>query len=158
MLDPASAIAIVSLAVTPFLNSEAGKASVGKVVEKLTEGTLKKMGELWTLIYNRLRNKKLSEVDAAISKAKQGDQAGIDEVAKYLGQVMATDKTFATEVQRITQEIHQEIQIQQGSDSRVYNVFGGKVEENTFNDNKAPILKDNTGTVNITYGSLPPQS
>lgn len=158
MLDPASAIAIVSLAVTPFLNSEAGKASVGKVAEKLTEGTLKKMGELWTLIHNKLRGKKLPEVDAAIAKAKQGDQMGIDEVAKHLEQVMVADKTFASEVQRLAQEIHQEIQIQQGAGSKVYNVFGGKVEENTFTDNKAPILKDNTGTVNITYGSLPPQS
>ena len=158
MLDLASTIAIVSLAVTPLLNSEAGKASIGKVAEKLTEETLKKMGRLWTLIHNKLQSKKLPEVDVAIAKAKQGDQSGIDDVAEYLGQVMAADKTFAAEVQRLTQEIHREIQIQQGTGSKVYNVFGGKVEENTFTDNKAPILKDNTGTVNITYGSLPPQS
>lgn len=158
MLDPASAIAIVSLAVTPFLNSEAGKASVGKVAEKLTEGTLKKIGELWTLIHNKLRSKKLPEVDTAMVKAKEGDQAGIDEVAKHLEQVMLVDKTFASEVQRLAQEIHQEIQVQQGAGSKIYNVFGGKVEENTFTDNKAPILKDNTGTVNINYGTWPPQS
>jgi hypothetical protein len=155
VVDPVSALTIVSLAVTPFLNTEAGKASVGKISEKLTEGTLKKMDELWKLIHNKLYSKKLPGVDASIEKAKQGNQVAINEVAKYLDQMMEVDKDFATKVQKLTQEIQQEITIQQGAGSKVYNVFGGKVEENTFTDNKAPIVKDNTGTININWG-IPP--
>ena len=153
MPDPVSAIAIISLAITPFLNTEAGKASVGKIAEKLTEGTLKKIQNLWTLVSKKLHSKQLPEVDAATKKAQEGDQVAIEEVAKYLGHLMETDKEFANEVQNLTQEIQQEITIQQGSGSKVYNVFGGKVEENSFSDNKAPIIKDNTGTVTINWGS-----
>ena len=155
MIDPISALTIVSLAVTPFLNTEAGKASVGKLAEKLTEGALKKMGELWNLIHNKLHSKKLPEVNAAIGKAQQGDQTAINEVAKYLEQIMGVDGEFATEVQKLTQEIQQEITIQQGAGGKVYNVFGGKVEENTFTDIKAPIVKDNTGTIHINWGTPP---
>ena len=157
MVDPVSALTIVSLAITPFLNTEAGKASVGKIAEKLTEGTLKKMGELWKLIHNKMHSKKLPEVNTAIGKAEQGDQAAIHEVAKYLEQIMGADGDFSTEVQKLTQEIQQEITIQQGEGSKVYNVFGGKVEENTFTDNKAPIFKDNTGTITINWGTPPSQ-
>jgi len=155
MVDPVSALTIVSLAVTPFLNTEAGKASVGKISEILTEGALKKMGELWKLIYDKLHSKKLPEVNAAIGKANQGDQNAINDVAKYLEQMMELDENFSTEVQKLTQEIQQEITIQQGAGSKVYNVFGGKVEENTFADNNAPIFKDNTGTININWGNSP---
>ncbi|NJR48242.1 MAG: hypothetical protein HC780_00520 [Leptolyngbyaceae cyanobacterium CSU_1_3] len=155
MVDPVSALTIISLAVTPFLNTEAGKASVGKIAEKLTEGTLKKMGELWALVHKKLCSKKLPEVDIAVRKAQQGDQSAINNVAKYLEQVMGTDNDFATEVQKLTQEIQQEITIQQGAGSKVYNVFGGKVEENTFTENKAPIIKDNNGTITINWG-IPP--
>jgi hypothetical protein len=157
MVDPGFALTIVSLAITPFLNTEAGKASVSKISEKITEGVLKKMSELWNLIHDGLQSKKLPEVDTAIGKAKQGDQAAINEVARYLGQIMEKDEEFATEVQNLTQDIQQDIAIQQGAGSKIYNVFGGKVEDNTFTDNKAPIFKDNTGTVNINWGTLPPQ-
>lgn len=155
MVDPLSALTIVSLAVTPFLNTEAAKVSVGKISERLTEGALKKMGELWKLIYDKLHSKKLPEVNAAIEKANQGDQTAINEVAKYLEQMMESDENFSTEVQKLTQEIQQEITIQQGAGSKIYNVFGGKVEENTFTDNNAPIFKDNTGTININWGTSP---
>jgi hypothetical protein len=157
MVDPMSVLTIVSLAVTPFLNTEAGKASIGKVSEKLTEGALKKMSELWELIHSKLHSKRLPGVNAALEKAKQGDQVAISEVAKYLEQVMKADKDFATEVQRLTQEVQQEITIQQGAGSKVYNVFGGKVEENAFTDNQAPIIKDNAGTININWGIPPSQ-
>jgi hypothetical protein len=155
VVEPVSALTIVSLAITPFLNTEAGKASIGKISEKLTEVALKKMGELWSLIHNKLHNKKLPEVDVAVREAKTGDQAAINEVAKYLEQIMSVDTGFAAEVQSLAQQIQQEIIIQQGAGSKVYNVFGGKVEENTFTDNKAPIVKDNTGTININWG-IPP--
>jgi intergrase/recombinase len=155
MFDPGSAIAIVTFATGSFLNTEAGKASIGKIAEKVTESTLKKVNQLWILIYDKLHNKKLPEVDAAIVKAKQGDQAGIHELAKYLEQVMAADEVFADRIKKLNQEIQQEIQIQQASDGKIYYVFGGKVEENTFTKNQAPIIKDNTGTINISYGNTP---
>jgi hypothetical protein len=157
MVDPVFVLTIVSLAVTPFLNTEAGKASVGKISEKLTEGALRKMGDLWKLISSKLHSKKLPEVNVAIEKAQQGDQTSIKEVAKHLEQIMESDKDFATEIQNLAQEIQQEIIIQQGAGGKVYNVFGGKVEENTFTDNKAPIVKDNTGTININWGIPPSQ-
>jgi hypothetical protein len=37
--------------------------------------------------------------------------------------------------------------------SESWNVTG-KAEQNLFTDNKAPIVKDNSGTVNINYGQL----
>ena len=157
MPDPISAIAIVSLAVTPFLNTEAGKASVGKIAEKLTEATLKRIHDLWMLVSNKLNSKQLPEVDAVIKKAQEGNQVAIEEVAKYIEHIMEADEEFANEVQNLTQEIQQEITIQQGIGSKVYNVFGGKVEENIFNENKAPIIKDNTGTVNFNWGSASSQ-
>ena len=42
------------------------------------------------------------------------------------------------------------------NDSELWNVIG-KAEKNEFNDNKAPIIKDNAGTVNINYVASKPE-
>jgi hypothetical protein len=65
------------------------------------------------------------------------------------------DEAFAQAVQSLAQQIQQDIGIQQGAEGEVWNVIG-KAEKNVFTDNKAPIIKDSSGTVTINYG-MPPQ-
>lgn len=62
------------------------------------------MGQLRELIWKRLAGKHPA-ADAAIEKAKAGEQEGIDTVATFLG-VELLDKTFAGQVQAIAQEIN----------------------------------------------------
>jgi hypothetical protein len=65
---------------------------------------------------------------------------------------MRDDSAFADEVRSLAQTIQQSIQIADMSGGEVWNVVG-KAEKNVYTDNKAPIMPDNSGTINITYNT-----
>lgn len=150
MTDLLTASAIATLAFQKFIESGAGG-----LAKKFTSSAIYKMDELRRRIVDRLKGKN-DKLDAALVGAEQGKAEAISTVAKYLEMAMK-DQVFAQEVSGLAREIQQDIDIQQGSGGEVWNVIG-KAEKNEFTDNKAPIIKDNTGTININYGQPPASS
>ncbi|NJO78154.1 MAG: hypothetical protein HC827_06255 [Cyanobacteria bacterium RM1_2_2] len=164
MLDPVSAAVtvemIVSLAFQGFLNSEAGKASVGKVAEKLTEATLEKVGQLRKLIFERLRGKspELQQIEAKVEQAGQITPEQLEEVKAYLHVEMNNDKQFAAEVKQLAAQIQQEINIaqMQGQQNNQIVYPGGHGQQFNNENIKAPVQQ---GTItNHHYYGNPPQS
>jgi hypothetical protein len=94
-----TANAIASLAFQEFV-----KSGTGELAKKFTAGAIVKMEQLRELIWKRLAGKHPA-ADAAIEKAKAGEQEGIDTVATLLG-VELLDKEFAGQVQAIAHEIN----------------------------------------------------
>jgi hypothetical protein len=102
MPDPITtmtASAIASLAFQEFV-----KSGAGELAKKFTAEAIAKMGQLRDLIGKRLAGKHPA-ADAAIEKAKAGEQEGIDTIATFLG-VEMLDKAFAGQVQAIAREIN----------------------------------------------------
>lgn len=154
MVEPLTVVALAFSTVKAVANSEPGKKFVegviGKVAENFTEGSLKKVGELRQAIVDKLRGN--SEAVQALKDVKEtGSETALRDVADYLNVAMRKDETFARQVLQLTQEIQQEVNINQMQGGEVWNVVGN-AQKNVFSDNKAPIVKDNTGTVNINYG------
>ena len=155
MVEPLTIVAFAYAGVKAVANSETGKkfieGMIGKVAENFTEESLKKIGQLRQAIV-----RKLGGNPEARQALKQVDETGSEEamrdVADYLNMAMRKDKTFARQVRQLTQEIQQTVNIDRMQGGEVWNVVG-QAEKNVFTDNKAPIVKDNTGTVHITYGT-----
>jgi hypothetical protein len=105
------------------------------------------------MIVHKLQGKD-EMLDTALMGAEKGDLKAIATVGEHLESAMQ-DEAFAQAVQSLAQHIQQDIDIQQGAGGEVWNVIG-KAEKNVFTDNKAPIIKDSSGTVNTNYGT-PPQ-
>jgi hypothetical protein len=97
------------------------------------------------------------EAEKVLTAVEQQTPGEVQKLTNYLHGAWQRDPELAKQVQELVQEIHQEITIGQQQGGEVWNVYGGKAEKNEFTDNKAPIVKDNTGTINITYGT-PPQA
>lgn len=151
MADPVtltvSSIAI--LAFTKFLESGAGETS-----KKLTPAVLDKIDKLRRIIWSKLRG--IPEVDALNATAEDGGPLSDQQVkllTPHLESAMKADPAFAQQISQLASEINQEIHIQQGSDGEIWYVIG-KAEKNEFTDNKAPIIKDNTGKITISYGQM----
>lgn len=141
---------IAALAFTKFLESSAGEAA-----KQFTPAVLDKIDILRQKIWAKLRG--IPEVDALNATVENGglvSERQVKLLTPYLEAAMKKDTAFAQEIRQIASEINQEIDIQQGSGGEVWNVIG-KAERNEFTDNKAPIIKDNTGTINISYGQPP---
>ncbi|MEA5466845.1 hypothetical protein [Leptothoe sp. PORK10 BA2] len=152
MADPVTLTvgSIAALAFTKFLESSAGEAA-----KQLTPAVLDKIDTLRQAIWAKLRG--IPEVDALKVTVEKGGPVSEQQVqllTPYLDAAMKADPAFAQELRQLASEINQEINIQQGSGGEVWNVIG-KAEKNEFIDNKAPIIKDNTGTINISYGQPP---
>jgi hypothetical protein len=102
MTDPVTALtasAIASLAFQEFV-----KSGAGDLAKRFTGEAIAKMGQLRELIWGRLTGKHPAAEDA-LTKAKAGEQEGIDTVATLLG-VELLDKDFAGQVQTIAKEIN----------------------------------------------------
>ena len=151
MSDPITltAGAIATLAFQEFI-----KSSAGELAKKFSSEAITKLKDLRKKIVDKLWGKN-DKLDAALIGVEKGDANAIPTISEYLGHAMK-DETFAQEVRSLAQQIQQDIDIQQGTGGEVWNVIG-KAEKNEFNDNKAPIIKDNSGAININYG-MPPQS
>jgi hypothetical protein len=151
MADPITiftANAIANLAFQEFI-----KSGAGEVAKKFSAGAIAKINELRKMIVHKLQGKD-EKLNMALTEAEKGDLKAITTVGEHLESAMQ-DETFAQAVQSLAQQIQQDIDIQQGAGGEVWNVIG-KAEKNEFIDNKAPIIKDSSGTVNINYGT-PPQ-
>jgi len=152
MTDPITiftASAIADLAFREFI-----KSGAGEVAKKFSAEAIAKMNDLRKMIVHKLRGKD-EKLNMALTEAEKGDLKAIATVGEYLESAMQ-DETFAQQVQSLAQQIQQDIDIQQGAGGEVWNVIG-KAEKNVFTDNKAPIIKDSSGTVTINYG-MPPQA
>ena len=152
MADPITiftASAIADLAFREFI-----KSGAGEVAKKFSAEAIAKMNDLRKMIVHKLRGKD-EKLDTALTEAEKGDVTAIKTVSEHLKSAMQ-DEAFAQAVQSLAQQIQQDIDIQQGAGGEVWNVIG-KAEKNVFTDNKAPIIKDSSGTVTINYG-MPPQA
>lgn len=152
MADPVTLTvsSIATLAFIKFLESSSGEAA-----KQLTPAVLQKIDRLRQTIWAKLRG--IPDIDALNATAEKGEPLSEQQVkllTPHLESAMKADPAFAEEIRQLASEINQEMNIQQGSDSEVWNVIG-KAEKNEFIDNKAPIIKDNSGTISIAYGQPP---
>lgn len=149
---------IISLAFQGFLNSEAGKASVGKVTEKLTEATLEKIGQLRKLIFERLRHKtKVQEIEAAIDQTAQVTPEQLETLKAYLQVEMNEDPQYEAEVKQLAAQIQQEIniaQMQGQQNNQIVHPHGHGQQFNNENIN-APVQQ---GTITNNYYGTPSQT
>ena len=152
MTDPI--IILTTSAIADLAFREFIKSGAGEVAKKFSAGAIAKMNELRKMIVHKLQGKN-EKLDTALTEAEKGDVTAIATVGEYLESAMK-DEDFAQEVRSLAQQIQQDIDIQQGAGGEVWNVIG-KAEKNVFTDNKAPIIKDSSGTVTINYG-MPPQT
>lgn len=129
-MEPLSAIAITSLA---FLATKAGE----KALDKSLDAAWDKANLLRKKIWDKLRGDEYAE--AALTKAEEGDEAAMEDVADCLKLAMKRDPEFAEEVQQLAQQITQ-IDKMQGE---IFNVSGGEV--NFVKDNKSPVIQGGTG-------------
>ncbi|MDM9584512.1 hypothetical protein [Nostoc sp. GT001] len=131
-MEPLTAGAIATLAL---------KTVFGKTIEKLTEVTLAKINVLRNKIWNKLQGKE--EAATAFVKAEKGSKVDLDWVVSYLQEVMKSDTSFATEVEKLASEIQQEINIGQIKGQNVQNVYGGEAQQNNANNNSGTIYQGN---------------
>ncbi|MBD0266380.1 MAG: hypothetical protein ICV78_27775 [Tolypothrix sp. Co-bin9] len=123
--------------------------AIEKTVEKLTESTLNKLKALREKIWQKFQgNQKL---ETYLTKAQAGSKADVDLLAAHLQVAMDTDPKFAQEVQKLAEEINQEINIGKIEGRNVQNVYGGEAFQS--NDAQAPTFQGGSGhTININYG------
>jgi len=133
-MEPLTAGAIATLAFTKAFE---------KTIEKLTEATLVKLKELRDKIWNRICGNQ--EVATAFASAEKGSEADLNKVAEYLQSVMKTDPAFAKEIQKLADEIQQEINIGQIQGQNLQNVYGGEAQQNNANQTNAPVIQGGSG-------------
>ncbi|MEH2273856.1 MAG: hypothetical protein V7K40_03305 [Nostoc sp.] len=122
-----AAQAIANVAFSKFFES-----SVGKLGEKFTEAGLKKIDEL----YQTIRRKLSANPDAnhALADVEQGNQEALQRVAVYLLDVMNADGNFATDVQKIADEINIH-RLEDNSSQNQYNYGGQNYQTKTGENN-----------------------
>jgi hypothetical protein len=101
MADPITltASAIASLAFQEFI-----KSGAGELAKKFTGGAIAKMGQLRSLIWDKLRGN--ADAEAALTNIENGQETDLADVGTYLKAVMGRDQEFAGQVQAIAQEIN----------------------------------------------------
>lgn len=157
MVEPLTVVALAFSTLKAVANSEPGKKFVegviGKVAENFTETAQKKIDRLRQFIVQKLKGN--ADATTALKEVSEtGSETALRDVADYLNMAMRKDEAFTRQVLQLTQEIQQEVNINQMQGGEVWNVVGN-AQKNVFSDNKAPIVKDNTGTVHINYGTPP---
>lgn len=135
------------------IGSKLGEA----VVEKLPGAVQQKIQQLGQLVWGNClaKTKDADQADRLLKAAAAGSEEAQKNLAIGVNQVLDGDSALNDQAKAIATEINQQIQIAEMSGGEIWNVFGGKAEKNEFVDNKAPIIKDNTGPITINYG-LPP--
>lgn len=108
------AIAIATLA---FIGLKAADTTVGK----LTEAALEKADQLRKKLWDKLRGNGSAEV--ALQGAENGSKADLEALADYLKIAMREDPQFAGEVQKLAQEIDEEID--EDPQSMIMKIYGG---------------------------------
>lgn len=148
MIDPGTAAvmtasAIANLALQKFVETGAGKAA-----EKLAEGAVAKLDNLWQMIWAKLRGQPVEKIKAAIEQKQPISQAQIDQVAAYLQVAMDSDPKFAKEAQMLAHEITL-MQVEDNSSMNQTN-YGGTNYQTKTGANNTNFFG---GTQNNTYES-----
>ncbi|MEH2130852.1 MAG: hypothetical protein V7K86_09370 [Nostoc sp.] len=143
LITLAAAEAIAKVAFGKFFES-----SVGKLGEKFTETGLKKIDELYQTIRKRLSGNPGAK--DALTDVEQGNQEALQRVAVYLLDVMKADGNFATDVQKIADEINIH-RVEDNSSQNQYNYGGQNYQTETGENNTNQF--GNT----IHYHGTPPQ-
>ena len=123
-----------------------------KTIEKFTETTWNKIDALRKKIWDKLAGNE--EAKKALTATETGSKESLELVAQYLENEMEWDKNFAQEVQTLTREIQQEIEIGEMRGENIQNVYGGEGHQYNNKDNKAPIFQgvDNS-PITINYNN-----
>jgi hypothetical protein len=113
MTDLITASAIATLAFQEFI-----KSGAGELAKKFTGEAIAKMGQLRSLIWDKLRGN--SDAETALTNVENGQETDLADVGTYLKAVMNRDQEFAGQVQAIAQEINAGKLLDQSS--RVQNI------------------------------------
>ncbi|MEH1845653.1 MAG: hypothetical protein V7L25_11805 [Nostoc sp.] len=140
-----AAQAIANVAFSKFFES-----SVGKLGEKFTETGLKKIDELYQTIRRKLSGN--PGANHALADVEQGNQEALQRVAVYLLDVMNADGNFATDVQKIADEINIH-RLEDNSSQNQYNYGGQNYQTKTGENNTNQF---GNSTTNNYYNNSPP--
>ncbi|MEH1939377.1 MAG: hypothetical protein V7L01_04045 [Nostoc sp.] len=146
LITLAAAQAIANVAFNKFFES-----SVGKLGEKFTETGLKKIDELYQTIRRKLSGN--PDANHALAEVEKGNQEALQEVAVYLRAVMNADDKFATDVQKIADEINIH-RVEDNSSQNQYNYGGQNYQTKTGENNTNQFGNSTTNN----YYDKPPQS
>lgn len=148
MTEPATLTvgAIAALAFVKFLESSASE--VGK---RLTPTVLGKIDVLRKKIVARLRGiSEVDELNATIDKGQRLTERQINLLTPHLEAAMKEDAAFAQDIQQLSNEINQEITVNEILGRNIQNIYGGAPVQ--INDPEAPIFTGpiSGGTFNFT--------
>lgn len=121
------------------------EGSIGKLGEKLTEATLKKMEALRQKIWQKLRDK--PQAENAIKAVQNGSEAELGQIIQALQAEMAADPQFAQEVHQLAQQI---INIESIDGRNIQNIYGGQGLQ--VNDPNQPVFQIQ-GNPTIHFGA-----
>ena len=139
--------AIAALTFTKCLESSAGEAA-----KKLTPFVLEKIETLRQKLWVKLRGiPAVDELNAIVEKGEKVTEQQIKLLIPYLESAMKEDAAFAQEVQHLTSEITQKINIGDILGENIQNVYGGLAIQ--IHDPNAPVFTGNISgsTFNCTY-------
>ena len=129
MVESLTVVALAFGAVKAVANSEPGKKFVegiiGKLAKNFTDASLKKATELRQAIVQNLGGN--PEAVKALKEVKEtGSETALRDLADYLKVAMRKDETFANQVQKLTEEIHQTlVQFDDVNAKNVQQILGG---------------------------------
>jgi ABC-type transporter Mla subunit MlaD len=145
-MEPITATIVLSYALPKLLD-----ASLAKLSESLTEGTLSRIKTLGTQLLQTIRSRFLNRPDAmkVLTAAEQGSERDLSNLEKYLQEVLEQEPAFVEELQPIVQEIEQTIQIEAPSAKNIQQISGGQGLQ--VNDPQAPVVQasGNNNTFNF---------
>jgi len=145
LITLAAAQAIAKVAFNKFFES-----GVGKLGEKFTEAGLKKIDELYQKIRQKLGGN--AGANDALTDVERGNEEALQRVAVYLLDAMKADNTFASDVQKIADEINFH-RVEDNSSQNQYNYGGQNYQTKTGHSNT-----NTFGNVtNHNYYGNPPQ-
>ena len=131
-----------------------------KAVEALPQVVKDRVTKLSQLVWDRCLKRQPGS-DAVLNAAVQGSKPDQEKITSHIHKELDADPRFCADVKKLADEIHQDIQIDQGDGSEVWNVMGGKAEKNVYQDNQGNVFKDvshspiNFTTNNNYYGKPP---
>ena len=114
-----------------------------KTIEKFTEAALAKMDKLRQRIWDKLRGNPKAEV--ALAKVEKGSKPDLETVASLLQVEMNHDRQFAQDLEKLAQEIQQEINIGKVQGQNIQNVYSGEAQQNNAVGNHAPVIQGGSG-------------
>jgi hypothetical protein len=157
MMEPITATASLLLSkivLDKFYEGVSGKLGEAVAQKALVE-PIEQLGQLvWAKCVGLVKSPQ--EAQKVLDGAIAGNAAAQQNLALGVNQAIdAASEAEQAEIKQLATQIQQTLTIGEMNGGEVWNVFGGKVEKNEFKDNKAPVIKDNTGTVTINYGTNP---